>query len=157
MPWLCEERAIVRNSTAPTSASVYVYGYKLEDYVNRSSFGSNGCVPRLALGWRLVFCFALLVTRSPPRAILCLRRSSNEVDALYLDSVMETLSLPAHLDPVLGVVQSSILDECRWPLRFTVRALASAVVINASMWRQAGGGCSPAPFAERLCRAIRRR
>ena len=41
-----------------------------------------------------------------------------KVDALYLDSVMETLSLPAHLDPVLGVVQSSILDERRWPLRF---------------------------------------
>ena len=44
------------------------------------------------------------------------------VDAVYLDSVLESLSLPAHLDPVLGVVQSSIAFQC------LVRALASAVV-----------------------------
>ena len=51
---LWEERAIVSNSTAPTCASVYGHGYKLEGYVNWSSLGSNGSVARLALGCCLV-------------------------------------------------------------------------------------------------------
>ena len=54
------------------------------------------------------------------------------VDAVYLDSVLETLSLPAHLDPVLGVVQSSILDERRWPLRFS--ALSEHLPLLRSTW-----------------------
>ena len=54
------------------------------------------------------------------------------VDAVYLDTVLETLSLPAHLDPVLGVVQSSILDERRWPLRFS--ALSEHLPLLWSTW-----------------------
>ena len=69
------------------------------------------------------------------------------VDAVYLDSVLETLSLRAHLDPVLGDLQSSILDERRWPLRFS--ALSEHLPLLWSTW------C--ALLHALLCRAIRRR
>ena len=75
---LWEERAIVSNSTAPTCASVYGHGYKLEGYVNWSSLGSNGSVARLALGCCLVL-FA-----SPCWSCAALQEPSC-VDACYLD------------------------------------------------------------------------
>ena len=70
-----------------------------------------------------------------------------KLNACYLGSVMETLSLPAHLDPGLGTVQSSILDEPRWPLRFS--ALSEHLPLLWSTW------C--ALLHALLCRAIRRR
>ena len=78
-----------------------------------------------------VYCFVWLIMRSPSRAILSFRRSL-EVEAVHLDSVMETLSLPAHLDAALGFVQSSILDEHRWPLRFS--ALSKHLPVLWSTW-----------------------
>ena len=78
-----------------------------------------------------VYCFVWLIMHSPSRAILSFRRSL-EVEAVHLDSVMETLSLPAHLDAALGFVQSSILDEHRWPLRFS--ALLKHLPVLWSTW-----------------------
>ena len=67
--------------------------------------------------------------RSPLRAIVCLRRSFTKVapTSNCLDSVVETLSLPARLDLVLGFVQSST-----WPLRFS--AVSEHLPLLWSTW-----------------------
>ena len=74
-----------------------------------------GASPDLALA--LVLC---LLIRPASRFYSChnhlIFASFFRVDPLYLDSLVDVITTPA--DPVLALVQETVLSQCRWPLRF---------------------------------------
>ena len=90
--------------------------------MNWSSFGLNGCVARLALGCCRVFCFALLVTSSPSRAILSLRHSSKQTLCMTPEAV-RACELAKEARPQEACNDASFFRR----------------LINAWMWCQAAG------------------